>query len=69
MNQFEHVATFFIGAEIVDLSALQNGWSDVWGKVEEIDGSHLKIRYKSNNVRWKACKNIRLHPGDQNDEL
>jgi hypothetical protein len=49
---------FSVGDAVVDLTAKREGWSDINGKVIEVDGSQVKVRYKSGNVRWKKHINL-----------
>lgn len=66
MNQFDHIRTLEVGKEVLDLTALHYGWEDKWGVIEEIDGSMVKVKYRSGNSRWKKCTSIRLHPENTN---
>ncbi len=52
------------GDEVIDLTAQENGWPDVEGIIEEIDGSHVLVRYISGQTRAKMHINLRL----KNDE-
>jgi len=50
---------FNVGDRVVDITAEKNNWEDVKGIVVEVDGSNIKIRYKSGNFRWKMPINLR----------
>ena len=47
------------GDSVVDKTAEANGWSDYYGKVLSVDGSHVKVKYTSGNVRWKMHISLR----------
>ena len=49
---------FRIGDKVIDLTAQKNGWEDLYGKVVQVDGSNIKVRYKSGNERWKIHINL-----------
>lgn len=50
---------FAEGDDVVDVTAEENGWPDVKGKVVQVDGSNVKVRYESGNERWKMHINLR----------
>ncbi len=50
---------FQAGDTVTDLTAMENGWPDREGIVEEVDGSHVKVKYSpSGTVRWKMHINL-----------
>jgi len=56
---------FKVGDRVVDTTAEANGWPDLHGVVEEVDGSNVKVRYESGSVRWKMHINLRLRDQEQ----
>jgi hypothetical protein len=50
------------GDRVIDCTAEENGWLDDKGIIEEIDGSNIKVRYNSGQVRWKMNINLRKDP-------
>lgn len=50
--------SFKEGDSVIDMTAEENGWPDVKGTVIAVDGSHIKVRYKSGAERWKKHINL-----------
>jgi hypothetical protein len=50
---------FEVGDVVMDITAEENEWPDVRGKVVEVDGSNIKVRYESGTERWKMHINLR----------
>lgn len=48
------------GDEVIDCTAEANDWSDKEGKVLEVDGSHVLVKYISGNIRAKMHISLRL---------
>jgi hypothetical protein len=48
------------GDEVIDCTAEVNDWPDKEGTVQEVDGSHVLVKYISGNVRAKMHINLRL---------
>lgn len=51
---------FKVGDMVIDKTARNNGWLDVYGVVIEVDGSHVRVRYGTGNERWKMHINLEL---------
>ena len=48
-----------VGAEVVDLTAVANGWPDDLGEILEIEGPHVAVRYSgTGTVRHKMFGNL-----------
>jgi hypothetical protein len=50
---------FRVNDEVIDLTAEQNGWPDLGGRVMDVDGSHVLVKYESGAVRPKMHINLR----------
>ncbi len=61
MNLYVHPIThnFEVGNKVIDRTAEANGWPDKNGKVVEVDGSNVKVKYTSGNERWKMHISLR----------
>lgn len=57
------------GDKVIDRTAEYHNWPDKRGKVIEVDGSHVLIRYESGNKRWKMHINLRLDTEMKHDYL
>ena len=44
---------------VIDITAESNGWTDVRGKVLEVDGPHVLVEYDSGNRRAKLAAHLR----------
>jgi hypothetical protein len=53
---------FKVGDAVEDKTAVYHGWDDKQGVVIDVDGPHVKVRYVSNNERWKMYISLRLLP-------
>ena len=51
--------SFAVRTDVIDITAEENGWPDVKGKVVAVDGSNIKVRYESGTERWKMHINLR----------
>ncbi len=51
---------FKVGDDVLDKTAVANNWPDREGVVIEVDGSNIKVKYGSENERWKMHKSLAL---------
>lgn len=56
------------GDRIVDIRAIIEGWEDWYGVATAVDGSMVRVRYDSGEVRWKNSSMLDTVPPIPNQE-